>query len=85
MFQDAEEWILEKDTDWPFSFETICEVLGLNPDYVRQGLVRWKEAKLAGRRPNVYRLAPRSAKRQGGGESSSQRGNRRLLKAAGRR
>jgi len=86
MFQEAEEWILERDSDWLFSFEGICDILGLNPDYVRQGLVRWKEASLAARsRPNVYRLAPRSGKRQGGAAGSSHQGNRRLLKAAGRR
>ena len=86
MFREAEEWVLEKNSDWLFSFESICEILGLNPDYVRQGLMRWKEAKLEGRpRGNVYRLAPRSAKRQGGSAASSGGGNRRWLKAAGRR
>lgn len=45
LFREAEEWILEKDSDWFFSFENICETLGLYPDYIRQGLLRWKEAK----------------------------------------
>jgi hypothetical protein len=45
LFKEAEEWILEKDSDWFFSFENICETLGLYPDYIRQGLMRWKEAK----------------------------------------
>jgi hypothetical protein len=86
MFREAEEWIMEKNNDWLFSFEMICETLGLNPDYVRQGLMRWKETNLSGRsRTNVYRLAPRSAKRQGGAAVSSNQGNRRWLKAAGRR
>jgi len=26
LFQEAEDWILEKNTDWPFSFENICEL-----------------------------------------------------------
>jgi hypothetical protein len=47
LFRDAEEWIMKKNNDWLFSFENICEVLGLNPKYVRQGLLRWREAKLA--------------------------------------
>jgi hypothetical protein len=46
-FDEVEEWILAKDGDWIFSFENICEVLGFNPDYVRQGLLRWKEQKLS--------------------------------------
>jgi hypothetical protein len=45
LFQEAENWILDKNTDWPFSFENICETLKLNPDYIRQGLLVWKEAK----------------------------------------
>jgi len=46
LFTDAEEWIMEENGDWPFSFENICEVLGLNPAYLRQGLLRWKRKKL---------------------------------------
>lgn len=45
LFQEVEEWILEGGNDWVFSFESICEVLGFNPQYVRQGLVRWKRHK----------------------------------------
>ena len=46
LFQEAEDWILEKNSDWFFSFENICETLQLHPDYIRQGLTCWKEAKL---------------------------------------
>jgi len=46
LFEEAEEWILETNSDWVFSFESICEVLGFNPQYVRQGLLRWKEKNL---------------------------------------
>jgi len=49
IFREAEDWILEENSDQLFSFENICEVLGLNPSYVRQGLLRWKEMKLAER------------------------------------
>ena len=45
LFKEAEEWILEKNSDWFFSFENICETLELYPDYIRKGLMRWKEAK----------------------------------------
>ncbi len=48
-FHETEDWILEENSDWIFSFENICEVLGFNPSYVRQGLLRWKEMKLAER------------------------------------
>ncbi|TMA12624.1 MAG: hypothetical protein E6J89_04180 [Deltaproteobacteria bacterium] len=45
LFDEAEEWILEENSDWLFSFESTCEVLGFNPQYVRQGLLRWKKKK----------------------------------------
>ena len=45
LFQEAEEWFLEKNSDQLFSFEYICETLQLHPDYLRQGLLSWKEAK----------------------------------------
>ena len=32
LFGDAEEWVLmEQNGDWLFSFDNICEILGLNP------------------------------------------------------
>jgi hypothetical protein len=46
LFQEAENWVLAKNTDWLFSFENICETLQLHPDYIRHGLLVWKEAKL---------------------------------------
>jgi len=46
LFQEAEEWFLERDNDELFSFKNICDTLQLHPDYVRKGLLRWKEAKL---------------------------------------
>jgi hypothetical protein len=45
-FQEAEEWFLEKDGEALYSFENICETLGLHPDPIRNGLLAWKEAKL---------------------------------------
>ena len=44
-FQEAEEWFLEKDGEALYSFENICETLGLHPDPIRKGLLAWKEAK----------------------------------------
>ena len=48
-FHETEDWILEENSEWIFSFENVCEVLGFNPSYVRQGLLRWKQMKLAER------------------------------------
>ena len=46
LFQEAEEWFLEKDNDQLFSFEYICATLQLDPDYIRRGLFAWKQSKL---------------------------------------
>ena len=46
LFQHAEDWFLEKDSEELFSFENICETLGLHPDHIRKGLMVWKEAQL---------------------------------------
>ena len=46
LFEEAEAWILEQDGQWLFSFESICNVLNINPGYVRRGLLQWKQKKL---------------------------------------
>src|SRR5262245_22732641 len=46
LFQHAEGWFLEKNSEELFSFENICETLGLHPDHIRKGLMVWKEARL---------------------------------------
>ncbi len=43
LFREAEEWILlQEKSDWLFSFDNICEILGLDPGYIREGLLRWR-------------------------------------------
>jgi hypothetical protein len=44
-FREAEEWILNTDTAWAFSFENICEALQLQPSSIRKRLLSWKETK----------------------------------------
>ncbi len=62
LFREAEEWILGEDPDWPFSFEQICETLGIDPNYLRQELMRWKEKKLAeARKGKIFKLPSRQA------------------------
>jgi hypothetical protein len=35
---EAKDWLFSHDTAWIFSFNNVCELLGLDPDYVRRGL-----------------------------------------------
>ncbi len=44
---EAEQWFLDEDRSYLFSFENICDSLSFEPTYLRQGLARWKEAALA--------------------------------------
>ena len=37
-FREAEKWIMRGRNDWIFSFENVCELLGLDPEYVRRGV-----------------------------------------------
>ena len=58
IFGEAEDWFLEENGDWPFAFENICDVLGIDPHYLRQGLLHWKEKHLAGSaKKKIYRVA----------------------------
>jgi len=43
-FAEVERWIFTNDAEWIFSFVNCCEILGLEPSYVRQGLLRWRPA-----------------------------------------
>jgi hypothetical protein len=46
LFREAEEWVTLEDKRWVFSFDNVCEMLDINPEYMRAGLKRWKERKL---------------------------------------
>jgi hypothetical protein len=41
LFRDAESWVMSVDRNLPFAFENICEFLGLDAEYLRQGLRHW--------------------------------------------
>ncbi len=43
LFREAENWILDNDREWLFSFINICEALTIDPHYLRKGLLRWKQ------------------------------------------
>jgi hypothetical protein len=39
-YQNALEWVEDKSTDWLFSFTNICDLLGFDPDYLREVLLK---------------------------------------------
>jgi hypothetical protein len=39
-YLNALEWVEDKSTDWLFSFTNICDLLGFDPDYMREVLLK---------------------------------------------
>jgi hypothetical protein len=60
LFQEAEDWFLEKDNRALFSFESVCETLGLHADHIRKGLMVWKEAKIKATSIEVHQRRTKS-------------------------
>jgi AraC-like DNA-binding protein len=56
-FRETAAWFAADDTSSPFCFVTICEVFGLDPDYVRGGLRRWKDTHTSDA-PRTGRVIP---------------------------
>ena len=38
-FHEAEAWFMGSRNDWIFSFHNVCELLGLDPTYVRRSIL----------------------------------------------
>jgi hypothetical protein len=51
LYEEARDWIESTDRQWPFSYENICMILGIDPDYLRSGLARWEEREASALRP----------------------------------
>ncbi|HXG52434.1 MAG TPA: hypothetical protein VNN77_13645 [candidate division Zixibacteria bacterium] len=49
-FAEAERWIMDTSDTWIFSFQNVCELLGLDPGYIRRGLRELKEKPLEKRK-----------------------------------
>src|SRR4029077_15271546 len=45
-FRDADEWIAHEDKRWVFSFDNVCDMLDINPEYMGTGLRKWKDKRL---------------------------------------
>lgn len=45
LFLDAEAWVSVDDHNWIFSFTNCCDVLGIDPSYLRRGLALWQQSR----------------------------------------
>jgi hypothetical protein len=53
----ALRWIHADDSAWPLSFLRVCELLQLDPDWVRQTVRRWLRREAGTGRGGAYRHA----------------------------
>jgi hypothetical protein len=58
LFREAEKWITTDNPSWFFSFANVCETLDINPDYVREGLMKWREGRRQGTRAQASMPPP---------------------------
>jgi hypothetical protein len=59
LFDEVEEWFDSDDQEWPYSFVNVSQALGLDVEYMRRGLRRWRERQrslAAGSSGNVVRF-----------------------------
>lgn len=47
LFAETQEWFTSDDTEWPYAFLNVCNALGLEADYLRAGLRRWRDRQRA--------------------------------------
>jgi hypothetical protein len=65
LFRETEDWMFAKGDEGIFSFDSVCEILDLDPDYVRRGLAEWKQkSSNQPAQAKVYQLTPRQRKRK---------------------
>ena len=43
LFDEAKDWIESDNSEWLFSFNNVCEAVGLNPRYLRPRLIKMTE------------------------------------------
>ncbi|HUI28483.1 MAG TPA: hypothetical protein VL403_20565 [Candidatus Kryptonia bacterium] len=85
LFREAEEWMLGQTADPPFSFESACRILDLDPEYIRNGLQRWREQQLARAWRPLPNGKPAQATRTPRVRNAVQRSTRLSTRAQGKR
>lgn len=46
-YAEAHQWVMERGREYVFSFDNVCEALGIQPDYLRYGLANASNSLLA--------------------------------------
>lgn len=64
LFRETRDWFWSHDRSWLFTFESICEHLDLDPDYIRGRLSTATPRRASQRRPVVRRQPSYSAEHE---------------------
>ena len=56
-YLNAIEWVEDTDTDWLFSFTNICDLLGFDPEYMREVLLKRENRYIKPDRRRIASLA----------------------------
>ena len=57
-FREAQFWIFDDYADGPFSFESVCAALGVDPRGLRDSMLRWKRDRRSGDKQRIIRRSP---------------------------
>ena len=60
-YLSAIEWVEDTDTAWLFSFTNICDLLGFDPEYLREVLLKRENRYIKPERAKVLSLAAMGA------------------------
>jgi hypothetical protein len=44
-FREAQEWLFKENDDGPFSFDSVCYILGTDPGLLRKRLIHWLQTR----------------------------------------
>ena len=80
LYADAEAWLFSDDNSWPFAFVNVCEALGIQPPFLRRGLLLWRSGQRAQNQPATRHIE--SASFGSAWRGRNKRGHPHLLKQA---
>jgi hypothetical protein len=58
IYSEAERWLCVESGEAIFSFKTVCEAVGIDPDYLRAGLLQWRGEQQNGTARKLTRRSP---------------------------
>ena len=70
-YQNALEWVEDEGTEWLFSFNNICDLLGFDPDYLRKVLIKKEGRYASSARGKIYSFPVANRAGRGSAPASS--------------